>query len=133
MINQYEGALPKKGVWTVWQFKGELYKKDRDGVFEGGWYPNARCIQLLLKNSPCHPNPAKNVKNKLQALLENGTHLGAPTAFIWVQLMHPKKSPIKFHPFKCHNPTQKRIPLNARLNSHYKEVKKTKMKILKGN
>ena len=36
MINQYEGALPKKGAWTVQQFKGEPDKKDRDGVFEGG-------------------------------------------------------------------------------------------------
>ena len=35
MINQYEGALPKNGAWTVCQFKGELDKKDRDGVFDG--------------------------------------------------------------------------------------------------
>ena len=37
------GGLPKRGTWTVCKFKGlEWLGKKEVGVFEGGWYPNAR-------------------------------------------------------------------------------------------
>ena len=41
-INQYRGGLPKKRAWTVFKFKGQgAWQEKGDGVFEGGWYPNA--------------------------------------------------------------------------------------------
>ena len=37
-----EGGLAKKGACIVCRFKGAGFgKKEGDGVFDGGWYPNA--------------------------------------------------------------------------------------------
>ena len=37
----YRGNCLKRGAWTVCKFKGGLDKKERGGVFKGGWYPTA--------------------------------------------------------------------------------------------
>ena len=42
MTHQYRGGLPKKGAWTVCQFKGCLERKTEVVLLRrGGWYPNA--------------------------------------------------------------------------------------------
>ena len=51
MKNQYRGGNCLKrggGAWTVCRFRGSggVGKKEEDGVFEGGWYPNAHYVVL---------------------------------------------------------------------------------------
>ena len=42
----YKGKWAKKvGAWTVCIFKEGLSKKDGEGVFEGGWYPNTHNVE----------------------------------------------------------------------------------------
>ena len=38
MKNQYRGRFPKKGAWTVCQFKG-AWQERAGSVFEGGLIP----------------------------------------------------------------------------------------------
>ena len=47
MKNQYGGGDCLKGgggAWTIYRFKGWLCKKEGDGVFEGGWYPDTHYV-----------------------------------------------------------------------------------------
>ena len=38
------GGLPKKGAWTIFQFKGGLGKKEGVVFLSGGWYPDAHYV-----------------------------------------------------------------------------------------
>ena len=55
MKNQYRGRFPKKGAWTVCQFKG-AWQERAGSVFEGGLIP-----QCTLWVNGYKPNVSKSV------------------------------------------------------------------------
>ena len=46
-------GLPKRGAWTVCQFRGGAWQEKGGGAFEkGGWYPNAHYDIIGINLSP---------------------------------------------------------------------------------